>query len=302
MTKSTDEGASRRFTQRRAFTVDVPNTTTVDQLGHRTDTEGRHMRAVSKVVAHMRAHLSEPMDLDELAHVASVSKFHLVRIFEHVTGTTPHHFLSCLRIQRSKELLRCTSLSVTEVCMEVGYSSLGSFSSIFTELVGFTPRAFRALPDDLDTRQISTAAHHYRLLGSERKSHCVEGTIRATSESCGPIFVGLFPTSVPHCLPAEGTLMLSPGEFHLAAPSVREWYVLAVSVSVDQLAHNVECGAGKRLVARATCYAGPGMRVVTPALQLRPQLDTDPPIVVALRALLGQRSLPADGIGVDQPI
>lgn len=85
----------------------------------------------------------EPLNLDELARVAGVSKFHFVRSFEAAYGETPFRYLTRRRIERAQDLLRWANLTVTEICMMVGFSSLGSFSARFTQLVGETPTAYR---------------------------------------------------------------------------------------------------------------------------------------------------------------
>src|SRR5271165_2573484 len=107
---------------------------------HRAETAEAYQAAVERAIRHMRSNLDAPLDLGQLAHIAAVSKFHFVRVFDEVTGTTPRHFLSCLRMQRAKELLLKTRSSITDVCMEVGYSSLGTFSTTFSELVGVSPQ------------------------------------------------------------------------------------------------------------------------------------------------------------------
>src|SRR5438067_178861 len=113
---------------------------------HRTDTSEAYEKAVVRVIAHMKAHLEQPLELNQLAEIAIISKFHLVRIFDEITGTTPLHFLSCLRIQRAKEILLSSDRSITDICLEVGYTSLGSFSKTFNFLVGLSPQQFRAMP------------------------------------------------------------------------------------------------------------------------------------------------------------
>ncbi|MFQ6326367.1 helix-turn-helix transcriptional regulator [Nocardia sp. CWNU-33] len=89
-------------------------------------------------------HYAEPLNLDELAAAAGVSKFHFLRAFAAVYGKTPAAYLAERRIERAQDLLRATNLTVTEVCMLVGYSSLGSFSSKFRQLVGSTPSQYQA--------------------------------------------------------------------------------------------------------------------------------------------------------------
>ncbi|WP_433576954.1 helix-turn-helix transcriptional regulator [Nocardia brasiliensis] len=87
---------------------------------------------------------ADPLDLDELAAAAGVSKYHFLRAFAAVYGLTPAAYLTERRIERAQDLLRSTNLTVTEVCMLVGYSSLGSFSSKFRKLVGVTPSEYQA--------------------------------------------------------------------------------------------------------------------------------------------------------------
>ena len=92
---------------------------------------------------HIDRHYAEPLDLDGLARVAGVSKYHFVRTFEATYGETPIRYLTRRRIERAQDLLRVANLTVTEVCMLVGFSSLGSFSTRFTQLVGESPTAYR---------------------------------------------------------------------------------------------------------------------------------------------------------------
>jgi AraC-like DNA-binding protein len=91
----------------------------------------------------MDRHFAEPLDLATVAAVAAVSRFHFVRCFASVYGETPMRYLTRRRIERAQDLLRSANLTVTEICMLVGYSSLGSFSSRFRELTGESPVAYR---------------------------------------------------------------------------------------------------------------------------------------------------------------
>lgn len=87
---------------------------------------------------------AEPLDLALLARTAGLSKYHFLRCFRAEYGITPAQYLSHRRIERAQDLLRATNLTVTEVCHLVGFTSLGSFSSRFTELVGTAPSAYQA--------------------------------------------------------------------------------------------------------------------------------------------------------------
>ena len=87
---------------------------------------------------------ARPLDVPALARTALMSPAHFSRRFRAAYGETPYSYLMTRRIERAKALLRRGGLSVTEVCLEVGCTSLGSFSARFTELVGETPTAYRA--------------------------------------------------------------------------------------------------------------------------------------------------------------
>lgn len=86
---------------------------------------------------------AEPLDLTALAAAARVSKYHFLRCFTAEYGETPMHYLTRRRVERAQDLLRATNLTVTEVCILVGFASLGSFSARFRELVGVSPSAYQ---------------------------------------------------------------------------------------------------------------------------------------------------------------
>jgi len=81
--------------------------------------------------------------IEQLAREVRISPFHFIRQFEAVFGVTPHQFRIASRIELAKALLASGEYSVTDVCMEVGFSSLGSFSTLFAQRVGETPTAYR---------------------------------------------------------------------------------------------------------------------------------------------------------------
>jgi AraC-like DNA-binding protein len=91
----------------------------------------------------MDLRFAEPLDLDLVPAASGFSKFHFAREFKEAFGETPGAYLSRRRVERAKDLLRSANLTVTEVCLLVGFSSLGSFSSRFSELVGRSPSAYQ---------------------------------------------------------------------------------------------------------------------------------------------------------------
>ena len=86
---------------------------------------------------------AEPLDVRAVAAVAHVSEAHFIRSFRAVFGETPHRYLQRRRVERAMYLLRTTDRNVTDVCMAVGFSSLGTFSRTFRVVVGETPSSYR---------------------------------------------------------------------------------------------------------------------------------------------------------------
>ena len=87
---------------------------------------------------------AHPLDVPALARVAHVSPAHFSRQFRATFGETPHRYLQRRRVERAMELLRETDRPVTEVCLDVGFNSLGTFSRTFRAIVGESPSAYRA--------------------------------------------------------------------------------------------------------------------------------------------------------------
>ena len=84
-----------------------------------------------------------PLDVRALARIAHVSEAHFIRTFRATFGETPHRYLQRRRVERAMWLLRSTDHTVTDVCMAVGFSSLGTFSRVFTGIVGEPPSSYR---------------------------------------------------------------------------------------------------------------------------------------------------------------
>lgn len=87
---------------------------------------------------------AEPLDIPRLARIAHVSRAHFIRTFRATFGETPHRYLQRRRIERAMYLLVQTKHDVTEICLEVGFTSLATFSRTFKDIVGESPIAFRA--------------------------------------------------------------------------------------------------------------------------------------------------------------
>jgi AraC family transcriptional regulator len=250
---------------------------------HRGETVEAYETSIVRAIRHMKERLAAPLDLDELAQIAAMSKFHLVRVFDETTGTTPHHFLSCLRIQRAKELLLDSGASITAVCLEVGYNSLGTFSKTFSELVGLSPQEFRAMPRRLSAKQFAATIWRYLAARKKISGPVIEGVVEGPRQPKGFIFVGTFTRGVPLGVPFSGTVMVGRGKFRIERPPAAEFHLLAalvpLSADLASMMANIPIG----LVASLRVQSGNAAS--KPCLHLRPLRPTDPPIVLALPAL-----------------
>jgi AraC-like DNA-binding protein len=107
----------------------------------RIDAPSRRLLRARDVMDRLYA---KPLDVPALARVALTSEAHFIRTFKQTFGETPHRYLQRRRLERAMALLRETDRPVTEICMDVGFASLGSFSRTFRRVLGMSPTAYRA--------------------------------------------------------------------------------------------------------------------------------------------------------------
>lgn len=101
-------------------------------------------RALERVLALIDVRYNHRLDIDALCSEAHFSRFHFIRTFRTRLFETPHQYIVRKRIDKARELLATSDMSVTEICFEVGFESLGSFSSLFHRAVGWPPSIYRA--------------------------------------------------------------------------------------------------------------------------------------------------------------
>src|SRR5262249_12407032 len=111
----------------------------------RSETADLHERAVQRVICTFRERLDENISLREMAAVAYMSRYHFNRTFRQVTGLPPCRFLTKLRVEAATRMLLDTDHSVTDICLDVGYTSLGTFIRRFSDLLGISPMRLRTL-------------------------------------------------------------------------------------------------------------------------------------------------------------
>jgi AraC family transcriptional regulator len=114
----------------------------------RASTRAEITRRLGRALDYIHDNASSAVDLADIAAAAALSPYHFHRLFKLALNRTPHRYVSELRLQRATRLLARTDLPVTEVCLMVGFSSLGSFSTLFTRTYGLAPSAWRAKTQD----------------------------------------------------------------------------------------------------------------------------------------------------------
>ncbi|KAB1947321.1 helix-turn-helix transcriptional regulator [Micromonospora sp. ALFpr18c] len=238
-------------------------------------------RAVGRVIKAIRDDLAEQHTVDGMARTAMFSKFHFTRIFQRTTGISPGRFLMVMRLHRAKQLLLSTSLSVTEITHEVGYASVGTFSSRFSSSVGVSPSTFRRLGGV--TPQVPVD----RRPAPQPPVTTIMGTVHAPEfdqDGDRTVFIGLFRDPVPLGRPASCTVLERPGPYRLENPPPGQWYVLAYSSLREGPSYwranpedqDVLIGASGPL----TICRRPGATEAD--LHLRRMTPLDPPILLAL--------------------
>lgn len=237
-------------------------------------------KAIQRVIDDMHQNLGEKLTVEDMARTAMFSKFHFSRIFMQVTGTSPGRFLTALRIQRAKHLLVSTSLKVIDISQEVGYSSVGTFVWRFSNSVGVSPSRFRRLGGV--TQALPTGKRPPE--GAARARLCGEVTSSSTDEP-GLIFIGLFPSRTPQCLPVSCTLLTRPGPYVLENVPASTWYVLAHAVSAEREYTTHRLFSGEQMISvgsNGPIKIHPGTAVRRADLRLTPMSPFDPPVLLSL--------------------
>ncbi len=99
--------------------------------------------AIEPARSYIHSHLSEPITVEELATLCNLSKYHFIRLFRRYTGFSPYRYLQINRIDRAKELLISTDLSISGIAAAVGFTGVANFGKVFREITGVTPAVYR---------------------------------------------------------------------------------------------------------------------------------------------------------------
>jgi AraC family transcriptional regulator len=190
-----------------------------------------HVRSIERVIRAISDRLHLPMSNEEMADIACFSPYHFNRLFHRVTGIPPSRFHYALRLSRAKDLLIETDRGITDICLDVGYNSLGTFISRFTDVVGVSPTAFRRLARELAGMTLADFAPILRRISTEPASRArIVGSTAHAGAFDGLLFIALFRRAIPEGRPAACALNAKAGTYALPLPADGLWHVLAVAV------------------------------------------------------------------------
>lgn len=244
---------------------------------------------IDEVIAYIHQHIYEPISLSQLAAYVSYSPYHFTRIFKERIGLPPQYYVSSLRLQKAKDLLLRTNMSVRDIGLEIGQQSLGTFTTRFTQRVGLTPSDFRnsTLQADNNFRSLQKL-NDWRSLHPASNQHArIEGTVHATVPFEGVILIGLFAKPIPEGFPLHGTLLSSLGNFCFTGVKPGTYYLMATSVSWGMqaldflLPHTTLRTRSKEPIIVEPYSSVPHQQVML----YPPRLD-DPPILISLPLLM----------------
>lgn len=170
---------------------------------------------VAAAITLMRERLDGPLGMAELAAAVGFSPFHFNRMFRATIGIPPGEYLAALRLDRARQLLLTTSLDVTQICVEVGYSSLGSFTTRFTRMFGLAPGQLRRQAEHLVLPAQLALLPAAGVSSTAAAPAGLSGHIYAPDDEPRLIFAGVFPRLLPQGTPLACTLLSAPGIFQI---------------------------------------------------------------------------------------
>lgn len=265
------------------------------RAGAAGELRARHRPAIERVIIEMRGRADAPLSLEAMAEIACMSPFHFSRVFRLVAGVPPGEFMRALRMEHAKRLLLTTDLSVTELCYEAGFESLGTFTTRFTQLVGVPPGGLRRVLEQRGAGVLPPPGYETTLPAiapGAGSGAVIAGTVRVPEYAGGPIYVGVFPSGIAQRRPVAGALLAAPGRYALPPVPAGTYYLLAANLppTRDLLESLLPAGGIRVAAGPGALEVRDGRVLGCTGLAFRAPLPTDPPILVALPALLLERA------------
>jgi AraC family transcriptional regulator len=249
-------------------------------------TEADHRDRIQRVITQVRTEPERTLSVGDMADIAALSPFHVIRVFREITGYTPAAIQTALRVQEAKRLLAAEGSSVTDACYAVGFSSLGSFSQRFTTLAGVKPSEYRNAVEFADSLADDLSRLQREPLMRMHERHTVSGRIIGDASRPAYYFVGLFPPGPPRGRPLLGDVLEEPGNFVIrhVPDGVYAIYCAAVAhpeKSIDWVMPDTEWQTGGGQSVQMIC----GMPVHSLEIELRPRIPVMVPLMTTVMAI-----------------
>lgn len=245
-----------------------------------------HRARIRRVVEWIRAAPETRFTLDQLAARCNMAPTYFSAVFRETTSVAPFQFIAAIRIEYAKRLLAETKWSVGRIAMESGYLSIGTFTRLFTQSVGLSPRAFRFMCKVRREQAVESVL--VGAMGIEVEDDADEeilGTVLAPEHFSGPVLIGLFPSRIPSGQPRAATVLLEPGRFRLR---VRSWDIGKNSVllagAVPQLSQMRAILTPQAILVGHAEISTKGCGLIE--IQLRDRCCFDPPLLTVPRAAI----------------
>ncbi|GEL77561.1 helix-turn-helix transcriptional regulator [Tenuibacillus multivorans] len=248
-----------------------------------------HERIAINAINYMKNNLGQSLTTEDIARHVGYSHYHFVRIFKKETGISPRHFLSALRIEASKQKLFDSKRSILNALLQVGYKSIGTFSSKFKQFVGVSPKTFQTELKQLSSKMLHTNSERTTKL-KKNDTPTLMCTVQAPKAFKGWIFIGLFPRPIPDQKPIIGTALHKKRICTFSNVPTGTYYVLAASIkrSLNPRDYLLLDHALRGKAVKPIHITENTTRHVT--IHLREPSPLDPPILINLPNLLFEKS------------
>ncbi len=253
----------------------------------RTSTIESYESTVAQVVARMRERPDAPLDLAAMAACVAVSRSHFDRVFREVTGLSPRHFQAAVRLRAATHLILTTSRRITDVCFDVGYESLGTFVTRFTQSFGVSPMRLRSIAPELE-RPLSTLLPRHPPADVPLPATTPQRYVRGVASNFdGVAFIGLFRERIADQAPEHCAIAAAPGPFAMPDVADGAYWVMAISLRPDRRAIDVLLDDDiPRAAMPAPVTVENGVAERDLALEFRAASPVDPPVNLVLPLLM----------------
>jgi AraC family transcriptional regulator len=240
----------------------------------------------------IRSEPSSAVQIDRFCDDRSLRYRDFLIAFKRLSGTTPVRFLQSHRIDQAKRLLARPDITIANICYELGYESVSTFTRTFTGLVGLTPSSFRCLISQVKNWEMGWFLNELqRVMPRTGLIREIPGFLSTTHARGEITFIGLFGSAIPGNELIAGAVIVGQGRFNLnVGVQAKSLFVLAASFEADATPLDTLFPDSGRIRVASIALSPQNIKTLAPiALHLRPMSCLDPPIVYALPSLLSKR-------------